>query len=104
MTQSAHIRELNPGDYTNMHKNQYPIVLCYNGRDHYMPTRSASPQNYYRWKMEKQLGPILSAGLLIIEEVDRTKLPANVLNEVNQVEATCTGFTNYFSNKQCYSP
>ena len=88
MTQSAHIRELNPGDYSNMHKNQYPIVLCYNGRDHYAPTRSCDPQKYYRWKMEKQLGPILSAGLLIIEEVDRTKLPPNVLQQVNQVEAT----------------
>ena len=70
MMQSGHVRELNPADYLNMHKNQYPIVLVYNGRDHYAPTRSSEPQQFYRWKMEKQLGPILSAGLLVIEEVD----------------------------------
>ena len=88
MTQSAHVREIHPSDFQRMHKNQYPIVICYNGHDHYAPTRSSDPQNYYRWKMEKQLGPILSARFLVIEEVDRSKLPQNVLQQVNQVEAT----------------
>ena len=88
MTQSAHIREINLSDFQRMHKNQYPIIICYNGHDHYASRRSSDPQNYYRWKMEKQLEPILSARLLVIEEVDRSKLPQNVLQQVNQVEAT----------------
>ena len=88
MTQSAHVREINPSNFQRMHKNQYPIVICYNGCDHYAPTRSFDPQNYYRWKMEKQLGPILLARLLVIEEVDRSKLPSYVLQQVNQVEAS----------------
>ena len=37
--------------------------------------------------MEKELGPVLSAALSIIEEIDRAKLPPNVLHEVNEVEA-----------------
>lgn len=37
--------------------------------------------------MERELGPVLSAALFIIEEIDRSKLPNNVLTEVNEVEA-----------------
>ena len=70
-----------------MHKNTYPLVLCYNGRDHYAPTKSCSPEKFYWWKMEKELGLVLSAALFIIEETDRTTLPSNVLTEVNEVEA-----------------
>ena len=86
MVQSAHIWEIGKFAKT-MHKNTYPLVVCYNGRDHYTLTRSSSPEKFYRWKMQKELGPVLSAALFIIEEIDRTKLPANVLTEVNGVEA-----------------
>ena len=86
MMQSAHIWEIGKVAKT-IHKNTYPLVLCYNGRDHYTPTRSSSPEKFYRLKMEKELGPVLSVALFIIEEIDRTKLPANVLTEVNEVEA-----------------
>ena len=37
--------------------------------------------------MEIELGPVLSAALFIIEEINRTELPPNVLTEVNEVEA-----------------
>ena len=86
MVQSAHIREI--GKFgKSMHKNTHPLVLCYNGSNHYAPTKSCSPEKFYQWKMEKELGPVLSAALFIIEEIDRNKLPSNVLNEINEVEA-----------------
>ena len=85
MVQSACVRLI--GNFGRMQKNQYPMVLYYNGRDHYAPTRSVSLEDFYRWKMEKELGPVLSGALFIIEEIDRTKLPPNVLQEVNEVQA-----------------
>ena len=85
MVQAAHVRLI--GNFGRMQKNQFPMVLCYNGRDHYAPTRSVSLEDFYCWKMEKELGPVLSGELFIIEEIDRTKLPPNVLTEVNEVEA-----------------
>ena len=86
MVQPVHIREI--GKFgKSMHKNTYPCVWCYNGRDHYAPTKSCFPEKFYQWKMKKELGLVLSAALFIIEEIDRTKLPSNVLTEVNEVEA-----------------
>ena len=85
MVQSAHVRLI--CNFGRMQKNQFPMVLCHNGRDHYAPTRSVSLEDFYQWKMEKELGPVLSRALFIIEEIDRTKLCPNVLQEVNEVEA-----------------
>ena len=98
MVQSAHVRLI--GNFGRMQKNQYPMALCYNGRDHYAPTRSVSLKDFYQWKMEKELGPVLSGALFIIEEIDRTKLPPNVLQEVNEVEAQIVKSLPIISPKQ----
>ena len=71
MVQSCNYTLLDPADFSRrMEKNAYPMVIVYNGRDHYVPTKPTTYQHYYTWKTEKELAPILSAGLLVIEEMD----------------------------------
>ena len=38
--------------------------------DHYVPTKPTIYEQYYKWKTEKELAPILSARLLVIEEMN----------------------------------
>ena len=71
-----------------MHKNAYPIVLCYTWRDHFTPMQPSSQSKFLKWKLNKELGPIVSAALLVIEELDRPKLSPAVLTAVNQLEDT----------------
>ena len=59
-------------DFKDIQKNAYPIVVCYNGRDHFTPTRPSSQSKFLKWKLNKELGPILSAALLVIEELVNT--------------------------------
>ena len=68
-------------------KNAYPMVIVYNGRDHYVPTRPTTYAQYYKWKTEKELAPILSAGLLVIEEMDLEFLSEAERNACNELEA-----------------
>ena len=88
MVQSCHTTLLEEADFKDMHKNAYPIVVCYNGRDHFTPTRPSSQSKFLKWKLNKELGPIVSAALLVIEELDRPKLSPAVLTAVNQLEDT----------------
>ena len=70
-----------------MVRSAYPIVIVYNGRDHFLPTKPSTNREFYKWKLEKQLGPILSAGLLVICELDRSLLDDTLQNSVSEVEA-----------------
>ena len=88
MVQSCHETLLDPGDYhKGMQKGIYPIVICYNGFDHYVPTRPISQAAWHKWKLSHELAPILSAGLLVIEELQRDQLEPQLLDAVNEVEA-----------------
>ena len=49
------------------------MVLCFNGKDHFTPTKPSSESKFYSWKLNKELGPIVSASLLVIEELDKHK-------------------------------
>ena len=65
----------------------YPIVIVYNGRDHFVPTRPINNIAYNTWKLKKQLGPILGAGLLVAKEIDRSTLDDTLQNSLSEVEA-----------------
>ena len=88
MVQSYHTTLLDDADFKEIYKNAYPIVICYNGSDHFTPTRPSTEPKYSGWKLNRELGPIISASLLVIEELDRHKLDPAVLTAVNQLEAT----------------
>ena len=97
MVQSCHTL-LDDADFKEIHKNIYPLVLCYNGKDHFTPTRPSTDHftptrpstesKFYGWKLNRELGLIISASLLVIEELDRYKLDPAVLTAVNELEAT----------------
>ena len=88
MVQSCHTTLIEEADFKDIQKNAYPIVVCYNGRDHFTPMRPSSQSKFLKWKLNKELGPIVSAALLVIEELDRPKLSPAVLTAVNQLEET----------------
>ena len=88
MVQSCHTTLIEEADFKDIQKNAYPIVVCYNGRDHFIPMRPSSQSKFLKWKLNKELGPIVSAALLVIEELDRPKLSPAVLTAVNQLEDT----------------
>ena len=88
MVQSCNFTLLDPPDFPRrMDKNSYPLVVAYNGRDHYSPTKLTTYVQYYKWKLEKELAPILSAGLLVCEEMDRKFLTDAQANAVSEIEA-----------------
>ena len=51
------------------------------------PPNPQPNRDFYKWKLQKQLGPILSAGLLVICELDRALLDDTLQNSVSEVEA-----------------
>ena len=88
MVQSCNFTLIDPSDYSRrMQKNAYPLVVCYNGRDHYVPTKPTTYHAYYKWKTEKELAPILSAGLIVIEEMDLQFLSDEQKQACNEIEA-----------------
>ena len=88
MVQFCNQTLLDASDFSRrMEKNAYPMVIVYNGRDHYVPTRPTTYAQYYKWKTEKELAPILSAGLLVIEEMDLEFLSEAERNACNELEA-----------------
>ena len=92
MVQSCNFTLLDPPDFPRrMDKNSYPLVVAYNGRDHYSPTKLTTYVQYYKWKLEKELMPILSAGLLVCEEMDRKFLTDPQANAVSEIEAKILG-------------
>ena len=90
MVQACHVTLLNEADFNrdNMPRNHYPLVICYNGRDHFTPTKPTTDAQFYKWKLNRELGPIVSASLMVIEELDRHMLDPNILTAINQLEAT----------------
>ena len=88
MVQSYYTTFLDEADFKEIHKNAYPLVVCYNGKDHFTPTRPSTESKFYGWKLNRELSPIISASLLVIEELDRHKLAPAILTAVNQLEDT----------------
>ena len=60
-SQSCYQLQLNPADFGNMPKNMFPIVITYNGRDHFVPTIPCSEKGYLAWKVHKEFGSLAAA-------------------------------------------
>ena len=86
MVQSCHSTLLDPPEFTEMEKNQYPLVICYNGRDHFTPTVTASMDTFFSWKLNRELGPILAVGLMVINELDMQYIKPEIVPHIRNVE------------------
>ena len=84
--QSCYQLQLNPADFGNMPKNMFPIVIAYNGRDHFVPTIPCSEKDYLAWKVHKEFGSLAAATLLITKELDRPSLPAGAVQGIKAIE------------------
>ena len=72
LVESGHLTKIDPKDFQNqrLQPNAYPIVLGFNGRDHYFPTVPSTVHEFNEWKVVHQVGPLLTGVLLAIEDVD----------------------------------
>ena len=78
--------KLNPQDFGNMPKNHYPVVIAYNGRDHFVPTIPASEDDYLAFKIHKEFGRLAAATLLVSKELDRPTVPAAAAKGIKAIE------------------
>ena len=85
MVQSAYDVKLHPKDFKNLTKNCYPIVIAYNGRDHFVPTIQTSKKDFLNWKIHRKFGSLLAATLLISRECDRPGVPAVTASSIRAV-------------------
>ena len=69
-----------------MPKNMFPIVIAYNGRDHFVPTIPCSEKDYLAWKVHKEFGSLAAATLLVTKELDRPSLPAGAAQGIKAIE------------------
>ena len=74
MVQSAYDVKMWDRDFKNMQKNHYPILICYNGRDHFVPTIPVAEKDFLAWKIHRELGSLLAATLVVAKECDRPGL------------------------------
>ena len=84
-TQSAYNVQLHPRDFKSLTKNCFPIVIAYNGRDHFVPTIATSENDFLNWKIHKEFGSLLAATLLIGKECDRPGVPAGTAASIRAV-------------------
>ena len=68
-----------------MQKNSYPIVICYNGRDHFVPTIQTLEKDFFSWKIHCEFGSLLAATLLVAKECDRPGVPAATVLSIKAV-------------------
>ena len=70
-------------------KKMHILLFCASmGRTTLPQQKKSSESKFYSWKLNKELGPIISASLLVIEELDKHKLAPAVLTAINQLEDT----------------
>ena len=69
-----------------MPKNHYPVVVAYNGRDHFVPTIPASESDYLAFKIHREFGCLAAATLLVTKELDRPTVPAGAARGIKAIE------------------
>ena len=85
-SQSCYELKLNPQDFGNMPKNHFPVVIAYNGRDHFVPTIPATESDYLAFKIHKEFGSLAAATLLVSKELDRPTVPAGAAWGIKAIE------------------
>ena len=64
----------------------FPIVIAYNGRDHFVLTIPCSEKDYLAWKVHKEFGSLAAATLLVTKELDRPSLLAGAAQGIKAIE------------------
>ena len=84
--ESHHIVLINPKDFKNRANNSYPVVLAYNGRNHFAPTRVCLTEEFQDWKVRRQLCGLLSSTLICCKELDINTLPAEYVQPIEDIQ------------------
>ena len=72
MIDSGHELKLHPDDFQNFERQSYPIVIAWNGHNHFVPTCVMSDIQHNQWKLKELT--ILSEGCLkVISDINPVK-------------------------------
>ena len=85
MLESAHELPLYPSHLQNIDRQRMPIVILYNGRDHFVPSMIMSVAEYNQWKLEI-LPKLSSASLEIPEDVDHQYVSPKLSVHLNTLQ------------------
>ena len=55
MFESVHVQELYAGDFDYIERPGTPLVVVYNGSNHFCPSLVMSPKDYNKWKLNNLL-------------------------------------------------
>ena len=83
--ESHHIVLINPKDFKNRPNNSYPVVLAYNGRDHFAPTRVCLTEEF-QTEVRRQLCGLLSSTLICCNELDIETLPPEYVQPIEDIQ------------------
>ena len=61
-------------------------MFAYNGRDHFAPTIPCTAEQYTHWKVQSELGSLLSASLHVCAQLDQQKLPDQLCSAVKEIQ------------------
>ena len=72
MIDSGHELKLHPDDFQNFERQSYPIVIAWNGHNHFVPTCVMSDIQHNQWKL-KELTILTEASLKVISDINPGK-------------------------------
>ena len=72
MIDSGHELKLHPDDFQNFERQSYPIVIAWNGHNHFVPACVMSDMQHNQWKL-KELTILTEASLKVITDISPVK-------------------------------
>ena len=72
MIDSGHELKLHPDDSQNFERQSFPIVIAWNGHNHFVPTCVMSDMQHNHWKL-KELTILTEASLKVITDINPVK-------------------------------
>ena len=72
MIDSGHELKLHPDDFQNFERQSYPIVIAWNGHNHFVATCVMSDMQHNQWKL-KELTILTEASLKVITDINPVK-------------------------------
>ena len=76
--ESPHETVLYPEDLQHIDRQGMPVVIAYNGIDHFLPSIILSTAKYNQWKLEI-LVKLSEASLYVLEDIDFNQVSPEVL-------------------------
>ena len=97
--ESAHIHELYPGDFDYIDRPEPPVVVVYNGSNHFCSSLVMSPKDYNKWKLNT-LVTFSQAALQIISKVDEQHISDKDNRQVAVLKDVLSKTIKQFKGKQ----